>query len=110
MTSKLLIIIATGDREKALTAMMYSYNAITRGGFEDVKIIFFGPSEQLVAEDDEIKSRARDLAAATECYACKAISDKGGISNDFDKIGVKVEYVGTIISGFLKDGYIPMVW
>jgi hypothetical protein len=110
LASKLLIIIATGDREKALTAMMYSNNAITKGGFEDVKILFFGPSEQLVAEDDEIKCRARDLAAATECYACKAISDRGSISDDFDKIGVKVEYVGTIISGFLKDGYIPMVW
>jgi len=110
MTSKLLIIISTGEREKALTAMMYSNNAITKGGFEDVKIIFFGPSEQLVAEDEEIKSRAKNLALATECYACKAISDRKGISGEFEGLGITVEYVGTIISGFLKEGYVPMVW
>jgi len=110
MTSKLLIIISTGEREQALTAMMYSINAITKGGFEDVKIIFFGPAEQLVADDEEIKRRAKDLAAVTECYACKAISDRKGISGDFENLGVKVEYVGTIISGFLKEGYVPMVW
>ena len=108
--SKLLIIISSGDREKVLTALMYSNHAVSRGGFEDVKIMFFGPSEQLVVVDDEIKGKARDLAMVTECYACKAISDRQEISVDFEELGVKVEYVGRIISGFLKEGYIPMVW
>jgi hypothetical protein len=110
MGSKLLIIIASGDREKILTAMMYSNNALKRGGFDDVKIIFFGPSEQLVAEDEEIRERTESLAGAIECIACKAISDKQGVSKELEGLGVKVEYVGSIVSGLIKTGYIPMVW
>ena len=29
---------------------------------------------------------------------------------DMDEMGVKVEYVGTIISDYVKQGYVPMVW
>jgi len=37
------------------------------------KVVFFGPSEQLVANDEEIASKAREIAALTDCFACKAL-------------------------------------
>jgi len=69
MGSKLLILISSGDKDKILIAMMYSNSALNRDGFDDVKIIFFGPSEQLVAEDEEIRGKAESLADAIECIA-----------------------------------------
>jgi hypothetical protein len=108
--NKLLMIIASGEREKVLTSMMYANNVLKNKSMEDLKIIFFGPSENLISRDEELKSKAKDLASASECYACKAISDREGISTDFTEINVKVEYVGKIVSGFINNGYIPMVW
>jgi len=110
MGSKLLIIISSGDRDKILTAVMYSNSALNRGGFDDVKIIFFGPSEQLVVEDVEIREKAESLADATECIACKAISDKQGVSRELEGLGVKVEYVGPSSQGLLKQDTFARAW
>jgi hypothetical protein len=110
MSSKLLIIVATGEKEKAQTSIMYARNAIKYAWLDDIKVIFFGPSERLVAEDKDIAKEAQEIAKLRECVACKYISDKGGLSGDLTKLGIKIEYVGPIISNLIKDGYIPMVW
>lgn len=110
MTSKVLIIIATGDKEKARTGLMYARNALKYQWLDDVKIIFFGPSEKLIIEDKELTQDVVDLARAGETIACKFISDKDGTSQQIEKFGIKVEYVGTIISTLIKEGYVPMVW
>ena len=110
MSSKLLVIVASGDREKVLTALMYARNAIKNSWLDDVKVVFFGPSEKLAAEDMEVSAKAKEIAAIGESIACKAISDKQGVSDNLAKLGIKIEYVGTIISNLIKDGYAPMVW
>ncbi|MCW4013671.1 MAG: hypothetical protein NWF07_11855 [Candidatus Bathyarchaeota archaeon] len=110
MSSKLLVIIASGDKAKVLTGLMYARNAIKRGWMDDVKVVYFGPSEQVVEQDAEVADAAIEMAGLTESFACKAISDRDGISEQIDGMGVKVEYVGTIISEYIKQGYVPMVW
>lgn len=110
MSSKLLIIIATGNKEKALTGLMYAKNTIKREWIEEVKIVYFGPSEKLIQTDSDVANEAIEIANLCESYACKAISDREGISEYIDKMGVKIEYVGSIISDYIKQGYVPMVW
>ena len=72
MDSKLLVIIATGKKEKALTGMMYAGNAMKRSWLDDVKVVFFDPSERLTVEDKQVSEKAKELIAAGECFACKA--------------------------------------
>jgi hypothetical protein len=110
LSNKLLLVIATGDKEKALTGLMYAKNAIKREWMEEVKVVYFGPSEQLMEKDPDVANAVIEVASMGESFACKAISDREGISEKIDEMGVKVEYVGTIISDYIKDGYIPMVW
>jgi hypothetical protein len=110
MTDKVLVVIATGDKVKALTGLMYVRNALRRGWLEDVKVVYFGPSEQLMVEDADVASAAIEVASLGEAYACKAISDRENISEKIGDLGVRVEYVGTIISDYIKQGYVPMVW
>jgi len=75
-----------------------------------VKVIFFGPSERLLVQDELIAKTAKEIGAIEKPIACKFISDREGISDKIEALGVKVDYVGTIISNFLKDGYVPMVF
>ncbi|MBT4319467.1 hypothetical protein HN807_12465 [Candidatus Bathyarchaeota archaeon] len=110
MNSKLLVFIATGDKAKALTGLMYAKNAIMRKWIDDVKVVYFGPSENLMYSDPDVASAAIEIADMGETFACKAISDREGISEKINEMGVKVEYVGTVISDYIKDGYVPMVW
>ena len=110
MNSKLLVIIATGEKEKALTGLMYARNTLKQGWLEDVKIVFFGPSEKLIVQDEQVANEVKNIAVMGESFACKAISDREGFSGEVEKLGVKVEYVGSVISNFIKNGYLPIVW
>jgi len=110
MGSKLLVIIATGDREKAIAGLMYTRNVLKNKWLDDVKVVFFGPSEKLAAHDDKVARFIKEITDKSDCFACQAISDKQGVSEKLEEAGVKVEYVGTIVSNAIKDGYLPMVW
>ncbi|MHA1965239.1 MAG: hypothetical protein ACXACG_14145 [Candidatus Thorarchaeota archaeon] len=110
MSSKLLVIIATGDREKALTGLMYAKNTIKYGWIENVKVMFFGPSENLLVNDTDVTNSAAELAGLGQPIACKFLSDRDGISERIEGMGITVDYVGTIIADLIKDGYTPMVW
>jgi hypothetical protein len=110
MSSKLLVIIATGENEKALTGLMYASRTLSEGWMDEVKVVFFGPSERLLVEDQLIAKTAKELSSVEKPIACKFISDRDGTSEKIEALGVKVDYVGTIISDFIKDGYVPMVF
>lgn len=110
MRSRLLVIISTGDNEKALTGLMYAHRSMTEGWMDDVKVIFFGPSERLLLKDAAIAGIAQKICEAEKPLVCKFISDREGISEKIEELGLKVDYVGSIISGFIKDGYVPMVF
>ncbi len=110
MASKIIVIIASADRAVVQTAMMYAHNTMKFGWLDDVKIIFFGPSEQLVAKDTKLAAEATKLASLGETIACKFISDKDGTSETLSGLGLKIEYVGPIIANLIKEGYVPMVW
>ncbi len=110
MNDKLLIIIATQNKEKALTALAYAHNTIKHNWLSDVKVIFFGPFENLITTDADIAKEVMAIAQMTGTTACKFLSDRDGISEEIANLGIAVDYVGTIISDHLKDGYVPMVW
>jgi hypothetical protein len=105
-----LVIIGTGDNDKASAGLMYTRNVLKHKWLDDVKVVFFGPSEQLVAHDDKIRGEAEDVAAMTDCFACKAISDDKEVSEKLAEMGIRIEYVGTVVSNLIKEGYVPMVW
>lgn len=107
---KLLIIISTAEKEKTMTALMYSRNVLKNKRFEDVKVVYFGPVEKLMTVDPEVADAALEVSSMGESYACKAISDKQEISEKIAGMGVKIEYVGAIISDYINQGYVPMVW
>ena len=86
MGSKLLIIIATGDREKALAGLMYARNVLRYKWLDDVKVVFFGPSKKLAAHDDKVGWFIKEIVDERDCFACKAISDKEGVSEKLGEV------------------------
>ncbi len=110
MSDKLLVIIASGDREKVLTALMYAKNNIKYGWIPDVQVIFFGPAENLLVSDSDVTASAAELANLSQPLACQFLSDRDNLSERIERLGIEVDYVGTVIADLLRDGYTPMVW
>jgi hypothetical protein len=107
MPSKVFALICSGDREVALeVGLVYPLNAAKKGWMDEVKVIFFGPSEKVVANDAEVQARVKEIIEqGVEVLACKWCSDRMGITEKLEAVGIKVEYVGSIISDLLKEGW-----
>ena len=111
MSDKVLIIISTSNAGKAQTGAMYALNSLKYGWMEDVKVILFGPAQDLLLEDEKFRDLIQEYMEIEEnVFACKFISDRDEKSDDLDKLGIQVKYVGEMISNYIKDGFAPMVW
>jgi hypothetical protein len=107
VADKVFVIISSQDKEAVLEpGLLYPFNAASKGWMEEVKVIFFGPSEKLAAADQDGQDRIAELlSAGIHVMACKKCSDGFGISETLEGLGVDVLYVGEVISQLLKDGW-----
>ncbi len=111
MSDKTVVIISTAEAEKARTGMMYAVNALKKGWMGDVKLIIFGPAEELLLTDSVMQDFLRQYQEEKkDVVACKFIADRDSTTAKIEILGVKVEFVGEMISDLVKDGYVPMVW
>jgi len=111
MNDKIVVIISTAEAEKARTGMMYAVNAVLQNWMSDVKLIFFGPAQELLLEDVVMKDFLLQFQQAEgKAVSCKFIADRDETDKDTTALGVKVEYVGSMISDLIKEGYVPLIW
>ncbi|MGC8672959.1 MAG: DsrE family protein [Thermoplasmata archaeon] len=112
--AKILVIIISGknDTEKAMAGMSFAYNAKVKGYLDDIRIMFFGPSEDLiVSENRDVQDMLKKLMdAGMFMIACKNISDKFQLTAKLSGMGIKVEYVGKIIADYIREGFVPMTF
>ncbi|AAT43853.1 hypothetical protein [Picrophilus oshimae] len=77
----------------------------------DTKLVLFGPSENLVTEDDDARNMASKLIEngiiTTACI--NYVKDKPAESK-LREMRIVLEPVGKIISDYIKDGYVPVTF
>ena len=109
--AKVLIIISSGDIAKALTGLMWAINALKYKWVEDVEVIFFGPIERYIAEGrKELMDAILEYSKVKgRPLACRKVAEVEGY---VDKLEGKVEvvYVGTVISRYINEGYVTLVF
>jgi hypothetical protein len=112
MASKLFVILSSGDREVALeVGLVYTLNAAKNGWMDEVKLIIFGPSEKLAAYDTQVQERIKEVQnSGVEVMACKWCADRMKIADALEKAGIKVVYVGTVISDLIKSGWASLTF
>ncbi len=106
---KLFIIISSGmeAKQKALTGMMFAKNAKLRNMVEDLRLIFFGPSEQALADGDpEFLEYYKKLSeAGVVPTACVKIAEDNKIGPKLQTLGIELEPVASVITKYASDGY-----
>ncbi|MFC1627662.1 DsrE family protein [Gemmatimonadota bacterium] len=106
-TTKLAVVWTSGDRDVALgMVFMYTFNAKRAGWFDEVQLIVWGPSEKLLATDEELQEYVdRMKQAGVEIIACRACAEMYGVSSDLEECGVDVKYAGVPLSDVLKSDW-----
>lgn len=104
---KLLVIWTSRDREVALKMVfMYTRNAKLKDWWKEVKLVVWGPSTKLLAEDEELQAYIKNMKdIGVELSACKACTDSYGVSEKLDQLGINVIYMGEPLTSMLKSGW-----
>ena len=111
MKDRIVVIMGTGEVNKAHAGAMYAVNSLKHGWMKDVKLFFFGSAEALLLEDPDLQELVREFQRQDRTpVACRFIADHEKTSEGLADLGVAVEYVGEQISDLIKDGYVPLVW
>ena len=103
--TELVALWSSGDREVALKMVfMYTVNSKLRGWWRGVTLIVWGPSSKLISVDTELQAYLLKIKeAGVKLMACKACADMYGVSDDLEKLGITVKYMGQPLTEFLKN-------
>ncbi len=112
MATKVFILLSSGDKEVALeVGVVYPLNVAKNKWMNEVKVIIFGPAEKVAAYSQEVQEKLKELQeAGVEIMACKWCADRMNITGILEEAGIKVVYVGSIISQLLKDGWASLTF
>ncbi len=111
MATKVMVILGTSEKGKAEAGAMFAVNALKNKWLEDVRLILFGPAEQLVLADEDLQELTREYQRqGGVVVACRFLAAREGITPELSALNFEVEYVGPLIAELIKDGYVPMVW
>lgn len=87
------------------TVFMYTLNAKCREWWDSVHLIIWGPSAALVAENQSIQEKVRELiSAGVSVCACKRNSDDYGVSDKLTTLGINVKHMGEPVTEMMKNG------
>ena len=100
----LCILWTSGDPDVAnKMVFMYSQGAIRNGWWKHVEFIVWGPSQQLISENEEIQKEIKKMMlAGIKFDACKACADMYCVSDKLIDVGIDVRYMGIALTEILK--------
>ncbi|MDR0725733.1 MAG: DsrE family protein [Prevotellaceae bacterium] len=108
MSDKLNILWTTGDRITSLNMLsIYVLNSKLRGWWKDINVIIWGASAKLVASDTQVQTEVMEMIrSGVHIEACKDCSDVCGVSDELEKLGVEVKFMGESLTRYIKSEYI----
>ena len=103
---KLVVLWCTADRGAADNmVLMYTLNAKRRGWWDDVTLIIWGPSAELLAKTPELREKLKEIISeGITVEACLRCADNYGVSGPLRELGVDVKLMGEVLTGYLKEG------
>lgn len=106
MKDELLIVWSTENKETIMNMiLLYAYNAKVKGWFDEVTLLVWGASQQVLSEDEDIKARVSEMKeAGVNIIACKKCCENMYIEEQLQSCGVEIFYTGEFLSEWLKSG------
>jgi len=111
-SSKLLVVWSSGDRDVTLNMVfMYTYNGKKFEWWERIRLVVWGASSKLLAEDKELQQEIKKMKEiGVELFACKACADRYGVSEALQKLGIEVKYMGKDLTDMLRSDWISLTF
>jgi len=104
--AKVVVLIMSAD-EKFDMAIRLAAGAVRAKRYEDLKVIFFGPSQKRLTK---LEGDTRDLfqellKSGAVDSACIGIAERDNIKLDLSNLGLRLAPAGERISHYVNQGY-----
>lgn len=110
--SRLCVVWTSADPEVAKhVCFMYTLNAKKQGWFDEVYLVVWGPSSELLAENLALQAEVKamqDVGVVTE--ACVVCARRYKVDEDLKALGLDVKGMGKPLSDRLKAGWKVMTF
>lgn len=102
---KLIILWVSGDRDAALKmVLMYTLKSNSEKWWKECKLISWGPSNRLIAEDPDVRLMLTQiLDTGVQIEACKRCAEGYGIEDALETMGVEIKLMGEPLTEYLQD-------
>ena len=103
---KKLLIVWKSDNEIDIHNFIapYAYNAKLQEWFDDVEVLIWGASQEIVGVTPAVQDLVHHLIKNdVNVYACKMCADNVGATEILKSLGVHVQYTGEFLSERLQD-------
>ncbi len=106
-SNKIAIVWTSKDLDVAMeVAFPYAFNSAKREWFDDVVFVIWGPSAKLAAKNKKAQEYLIKMKeAGVKLQACLACADNYGVTQKLRDLGIEVKYMGSPLSGYIKNGY-----
>ncbi len=112
--TKVIFIISSGveQKEKALSGLRMAINMKVKNRVDDVRILFFGPSEEMIAKGDAVIDQMIKEATEAGIYktACVFIAENKKVDKALKDKEIKLEPAGEVLAKALKEGFFPITF
>ncbi len=105
--SRLAVVWSSGDPEIAhRVCLMYTHGAAKQAWFDEVRLIVWGPSAQLLAADKDLQRKIRAMMDdGIEVQACIVCADSYGVTDTLRGLDIEVKPMGRPLTDMLTSGY-----
>ena len=111
MSSKLVIIVTQAEENAVWTGLFTAIKCTRNDYMDDIRLVLWGPSEKTIAETPELQEMIEEyLSLGKPVWACRTCSDRYGVTGAMEALGCTVDYMGSIVTGWLKKGFVPFNW
>lgn len=100
-----LYILWTNDNPVTAEKMVFMYggNSLRNGWWEEVTLIVWGATTELVSKNAAIQKQILELMeGGVKVSACKACADQLGVSDQLEALGLEVKYWGKPLTALLQ--------
>jgi hypothetical protein len=105
--TRLAVIWSSADPAVAhKVCFMYTHNAKRHGWFDEVTLIVWGPSAELLTRDPALQDAIKAMIAdGVMIEACKACADSYGVGEQLSALGIDVKYTGIPLTEKLQSDW-----
>lgn len=90
---------------------MYTRNSKKNDWWDRVRLVVWGPSAKLLANDEELQGHIKIMKDfGVEMYACIACADMYGVTSVLKELGIEVIPMGAPLTEMLKEGWTTLTF